>query len=295
MIYEVTEKPITVRAKNFSPQRKTNNDMSVIRKFFGEQRVANEKVLSIYLTAGYPRAEDTLPLLDTLVAAGADMIELGVPFSDPLADGPTIQMASQKALENGTTMLQCINTARLFKSRHPEVPVLLMGYANPFYKFGLQRLVDMCAAAAVDGFIIPDLPPEEADELVQMMHAADMDLVFLASPNTPDERLATINHQSRGFIYAVSIAGVTGARKKLPRETEAFLKRLRRASDHPLMIGFGISSPEMAATMCGHGHGVIIGSAVIDLIARNPELKAAQTAVFDFVNRVKFAMRKSRK
>lgn len=267
--------------------------MTFIRQYLGDKRKQNEKILSIYLTAGFPTPEATLPLMETLVDAGADMIELGIPFSDPLADGPTIQAASQTALENGTTILQCVNALRLFRTTH-HVPVLLMGYVNPFFRFGWERLVDLAASASVDGFIIPDLPPEESDDMVTQVRRANMDLVFLASPNTPPERLAIINERTSGFVYAVSVTGVTGARKKLPRETSEFLRRLRRESDHPILIGFGISNPETAVQMSREGNGVIIGSAVIDLIARSPDLKSARKAVHEFVSRVKAAMHRAR-
>ena len=264
--------------------------MSFIRQFFGNMRKANQKVLSIYLPAGYPTSEATLPLLDTLVEAGADMIELGIPFSDPLADGPTIQRASQQAIANGTTLLQSLNFLRLFRTKHPQVPALLMGYANPFFRFGWDRLVDMAAAADVSGFIIPDLPPEECEPILSRIHSSGMDLIFLATPNTPPERLRLINAKGRGFLYAVSLTGVTGARKNLPPETKAFLQRLRRESSHPIMVGFGISTPQLAAQMAKEGNGVIIGSAVIDLIENSPDLPAARKAVFEFVSQVKKAM-----
>jgi len=248
-----------------------------------------EKLLAIFLTAGYPEPAATLPLLDTLVEAGADLIELGVPFSDPLADGPTIQMASQKALAAGITLTQVLLCAKEFCSAR-ATPLLLMGYANPFMQMGWKKVIAAAAEAGVSGFIIPDLPPEESDFLQNDLAAARLDLIHLISPNTTAERIERINALTRSFVYAVSVTGVTGARAQLPLEAERFLQRLKAQVAHPVLLGFGVSQPETARRAAQLCEGVIIGSAVIERIAAAPDLVSAQKNAFEFVSAVKRAL-----
>jgi tryptophan synthase alpha chain len=248
-----------------------------------------EKLLSIFLTAGYPEPAATLPLLDTLVEAGADLIELGVPFSDPLADGPTIQMASQKALAAGTTLAHALQLAKEFCRDH-ATPLLLMGYANPFVQMGWEKLVALAREAGVSGFIIPDLPPEESGFLQNDFANHDLDLIHLVSPNTTAPRIARIEELTRSFVYAVSVTGVTGARAQLPEETVRFLQRLKTQVTHPVLMGFGVSQPEIARAAAQHCDGVIIGSAVIERIAAAPDLASAQNSVFEFAAGIKGAL-----
>ena len=245
--------------------------MSAVREMIARKRAGGGKVLSVFLTAGYPTPAATLPLLQTLAEAGVDLIELGVPFSDPLADGPTIQMASQKALAAGTTVAAVLEMLADFKRSSP-VPVLLMGYANPFMQFGWEKLVQRAQAAGAAGFIIPDLPPEESREVDGKFAAAGLDLIHLVSPNTRAGRVAQIDAANRGFIYAVSVTGVTGSRRQVAESTLSFLQRLRQTVRAPVLVGFGISGPETARRLAAHCDGVIIGSAVIDVIeaAANP-------------------------
>ncbi len=248
-----------------------------------------EKLLSIFLTAGYPAPAATLPLLNTLVEAGADLIELGVPFSDPLADGPTIQMASQKALAAGVTLTQTLQLAREFCSAH-ATPLLLMGYANPFMQMGWREMIAAASEAGVSGFIIPDLPPEESEFLQNDFTAAQLSLIHLVSPNTTTERMARINALTEGFVYAVSVTGVTGARTQLPTATAHFLQRLKAQVAHPVLLGFGVSRPETARAAAQICEGVIIGSAVIECIAAAADLASARKSVFEFVSAIKNAL-----
>ncbi len=263
--------------------------MSLLGGYLSGKKSNNQKLLSIYLTAGFPAPEATLPLLETIAAAGADFIELGIPFSDPLADGPTIQEASQIALKNGITLPQILKTLKEFKHNH-DTPVLLMGYTNPFWQYGWEKLATDAKQAGASGFIIPDLPPEECHDIRKTLAAEELDLVFLATPNTPTQRLKRINDLTNAFIYAVSITGVTGARERLPEETKHFLKHLRQFSGYPVLVGFGISGPETAKTMSQFCDGVIIGSAIINCISRHHELNAAREAVYQFVKSVKQAL-----
>ena len=263
--------------------------MSPLKDMLENKRRNGKKVLSIFLTAGYPEPAATLPLLEAIVAGGADLIELGVPFSDPMADGPTIQSASQQALAAGTTLPLTLDLLRQFTARH-STPVLLMGYANPFYQFGWERLMQEASQAGAAGFIIPDIPPEESGELQVAARHHQLDLVFLVSPNTPEARVAQVVENTSAFIYAVSLTGTTGAREGLPAQTGDFLQRLRRQTDHPILVGFGVSNPETARMMCQWADGVIIGSAVIQQIASAPDLESACRAVTAFVKSIRLGI-----
>jgi len=262
---------------------------STFSQYLAEKRAANRKIVSIYLTAGYPNLNATLPLLRSLVKGGAELIELGVPFSDPLADGPTIQAASQQALEAGITLKKTLELLREFR-KESDVPVILMGYANPFYCYGWEKLCLDAAEAGASGFIIPDLPPEESESLNHEALKNGLDLIYLISPNTPPSRVENIVKISRGFIYAVSLTGVTGARQNLPEETSIFLQRLKSQTDQPVLIGFGISNQQTAKSMAEYGDGVIIGSAVINTIRESRDLFTACSNVEAFVRSIRKAI-----
>jgi len=264
--------------------------MSYLKQYIKDKKTSGEKLLSIYLTAGFPTIDATLPLLETIVDAGADLIELGVPFSDPLADGPTIQHASRVAIQGGITLDDIIEILAEFNSRN-RVPTLLMGYTNPFLQFGWEKLAARAAEAGVSGFIIPDLPPDECHPISGMLTRKSLELIFLAAPNTPVERLRYIDRLSGAFIYAVSLTGVTGIREKLPGETQMFLKRLRQLSSHPILAGFGISGPESARRSAPFCEGVIIGSAIIQLIRESSNLQDAREDIHRFIIEVKKALR----
>ncbi|MCA9732611.1 MAG: tryptophan synthase subunit alpha [Deferribacteres bacterium] len=263
--------------------------MNNLRGTLEAKRTKNRKILSIYLTAGYPDLQATVPLLKAIVDAGADLIELGVPFSDPQADGPVIQEASHKALEAGTTVGAIFPILKEFR-RYSSVPVILMGYANPFMKYGWQRIVKDAAEAGANGFIIPDLPPEESDEFAVLCHDAGLDLIFLVSPVTTPERIEKINELTTGFIYAVSITGVTGVRQSLPPATHAFLKRLRQQTSHPALVGFGVANAESAQILAEESDGVIIGSAIIRRISEAESTQEACTSVGSFIREIRSAL-----
>jgi tryptophan synthase alpha chain len=216
-----------------------------------------------YAVLGYPTPEASLQVIQTLATTGADLMELGVPFSDPLADGPTIQAATQCALENGVTLSRCIAMVAELRTRGAGTPAMLMSYTNPILAYGVRRFVADSAAAGVDGFIVPDLPPEEAGELEDACHQHRLGLVYLLAPTSSPERTALVADKSQGFIYLVSLTGVTGARDALPPGLADFVTRVRNVTRKPLAIGFGIGSGEQARAVAQLAEGVIVGSALV--------------------------------
>lgn len=220
-----------------------------------------------YIPLGYPTPEASLDAVRAVVAAGADMVELGVPFSDPLADGPTIQAATQRALENGITVETCLQMAAQLRTEGISVPFLLMGYLNPFLAYGLENLVADAAKIGVDGFIIPDLPPEEADEMDALCRKHNLALVYFLAPTSTPERIARVTEKARGFIYLVSLTGVTGARNRLSDTLPQFVARVRAATDTPLAVGFGIGDGAQARHVAQFADGVIVGSALVKRMA----------------------------
>ena len=218
-----------------------------------------------YVTVGYPSIEATLKVVPLLASSGADMVELGIPFSDPLADGVTIQKASFYALKNGVTTRLCLEVARQL-SQQVDVPLLFMTYFNPVLGYGPERFCSDCVMSGIDGLIIPDLPPDEGADLEAITRSKGLDLVYLLAPTSTGERIRLVAHRSRGFIYLVSVAGVTGARETLPADLEAFVSRVRAAATQPVCVGFGISSPEHARQVAPMADGVIVGSRIIQLM-----------------------------
>ena len=216
-----------------------------------------------YFTLGFPTHLASLEVVEAIAAAGADLIELGVPFSDPLADGPAIQHSTQIALENGSTVKECLESVCILRERDVSQPLLLMGYYNPILAYGPERFIADAGQAGTDGLIVPDLPMEEAGVLEAACQQNGLALVYLVAPTTTDERLAQVTAHSTGFVYIVSLTGVTGVRSSLSAGLPEFLQRVRRVTDKPLAVGFGISTPEQAARVGEIAEGVIIGSAVI--------------------------------
>lgn len=253
--------------------------MSQLEATFARLRAEGRVALMPYLCIGHPSARAMLDIVPAAAAAGADLFELGVPFSDPLADGATIQAATQRALEIGTRIDECFAQARALRQRGVTAPFTMMGYYNPIFQRGVERFCAEAADAGVDGLIVPDLPPEEADDLVAAGRAHGIDLIFMLAPTSTDARVRLVAEKATGFIYLVSLVGVTGERSALPAELEAFVARVRRHTPLPLAVGFGIADPTQAGRVARIADGVIVGSAVVRVAdrARDP---AAEVAAF---------------
>lgn len=225
---------------------------------------------------GFPSREGTDDVFDAMVEGGADLVEVEIPFSDPVADGASIQKVAFEALENGITPPDCLEFVRRARSRHPDTPIVIMTYLNPVLAYGMERFAADAADAGVDGMILVDLPPEEADGPKAALQKHDIDLIFLVSPTSSDERLRSITAQSSGWVYCVSVTGVTGARATLSTELPDFLARVRRCTGLPLAVGFGISRREHIENLTGLADGVVVGSAFMDTIRNaGPEGPAA--------------------
>ncbi len=230
--------------------------------------------LIAYVTVGYPSIEDTLEVVPLLASNGCDIIELGIPFSDPLADGVTIQKASLRALQNGVTPELCLQVAKQL-SQKVNIPLVFMTYYNPVYSSGTEGFCAACAGSGIDGLIIPDLPPDEGSELETITQRQGLDLIYLLAPTSTEERIRLVTQKSGGFIYLVSVTGVTGAREILPENLESFVARVRNVTSKPLCVGFGISTPEQARQVARIADGVIVGSRVIQLMEAEDGLQSA--------------------
>jgi len=226
---------------------------------------SGRKALIAYITVGYPSLDATLKVVPVLAQSGCDIVELGIPFSDPLADGATIQKASFHALKNGVTPQLCLEVAAQLRQK-VEIPLVFMTYYNPVFSYGLKKFCSACARSGVDGLIIPDLTPEEGAELDTATKSCALDFIYLLAPTSTEERIKLVAERSRGFIYLVSVTGVTGARNVLPADLEAFVSRVRRLAHQPLCVGFGISTPEQAGQVARIADGVIVGSRIIQLM-----------------------------
>jgi tryptophan synthase alpha chain len=236
------------------------------------------KALAAYITAGYPDIKATPAIATALAESGADIIELGIPFSDPLADGATIQKASYLALQNGTTPEMCLEAAAAIRDKI-KTPLVFMTYYNPVLNYGLEKFCRRCAAAGINGLIVPDLPPEEGTELENIAIKQGLDMIYMLAPTSTDARIVEAGKRSRGFIYLVSITGVTGAREELPPELESFVKRVRKKAGQPLCVGFGISTAVQAGRVAAVADGVIVGSRLIQLIEEDSTLKSLKNFV----------------
>ena len=221
-----------------------------------------------YFPVGYPDLETSLDVIEVMSKNGADLIEIGFSFSDPLADGPIIQKATQIALENGVTTHNVISAVAELRRRGVTIPLILMGYYNPMLAYGLENFVRDARAAGIDGFIIPDLPPEESQELAAFL--ADLPQICMLAPTTPDDRIENIARHAKGFIYLVSVTGVTGSRTSLPDGIDKLVERVRKHTNIPICVGFGIGTPEQAQAMGKLADGVIVGSACVRTIGANP-------------------------
>jgi tryptophan synthase alpha chain len=229
-------------------------------------RGRDEKAMGLFLTDGFPHPDATVPLLHAIDRGGADFIELGMPFSDPLAEGRPIQRASAQALSHGVTLPDTLQTAATFR-KESETPVLLMGYVNPILKYGIEAFCQDAAQAGVDGLILPDLPPEESDHLCDAAASHDLDLVFLVAPNTSDDRIITVDERATGFVYAVSVTGLTGSDLSDTPTLDAYLQKAQRLTEqNPLLVGFGIKTHDDAMRLSRHTDGYIVGSALINRV-----------------------------
>lgn len=246
--------------------------MNSIKQAFEKQKQRGYGCLVGYITAGDPTPERTIEIANALIRGGVDVLELGLPFSDPIADGPTIQAASLRALKAGTTPMRVIEVAREIKAKHPTVPVVIMTYYNPVFKLGVERFLASAKAAGVDGFIVPDLPVEEASDYRKAAAESGLDTIFLASPATSKERLRRVVDASSGFLYLVSRFGVTGAQTDVAETTVELIRKVQpfTAGKVPLAVGFGISKPEHVARVISAGaDAAIVGSAFINIVAGN--------------------------
>lgn len=242
------------------------NGVDHIAKTFSSVRTEKRAALMPYFTLGYPTSDLSREIIASIASAGADLIELGIPFSDPLADGPTIQRSTQVALENGISVQRCLDLIGSLRQHGVTQPLLLMGYYNPILAYGVSRFVAAAASAGVDGFIIPDLPLEEADDMESLCRDHQLALVHMLAPTSTDERVQAVANRTSGFAYLVSLTGVTGARQALSDGLASFVGRVKRVARLPLAVGFGISTPEQAREVGGIADGVIVGSALIGTV-----------------------------
>ncbi len=257
--------------------------MSRIAGTFAKLRAANRRALIPFITAGDPSKEVTVPLMHALVKAGADIVELGVPFSDPMADGPVIQRASERALEGGTNLTRVLTMVREFRKQNAETPVVLMGYLNPFEIAGYQAFAKAAAEAGVDGVLTVDLPPEEAEEFLAAVKGHDIDLIFLLAPTSDEARIRRICDTASGFVYYVSLKGVTGASHLDVASVAEKVNEIKRFTDLPVGVGFGISDGRTAAEIAAVSDAVVVGSVLVKTIEsvldRPKEIPQALAAV----------------
>lgn len=244
--------------------------MNRIEKTFRNLKRKGRKAFIPYIMAGDPDLDKTREVILTFEEAGADIVELGIPFTDPLADGPTIQRAAERALRAGVTLRKVIGFVRGLRQL-TQIPIVLMTYYNPVFKYGEERLVRDAVDSGVDGLIIPDLPPDEAGGLIKLSRKAGISTIFLLAPTSTEDRVKKIAKASTGFIYYVSITGITGARLEINESLADSIKNIRAITDKPLCIGFGVSNPEEASRMSAIADGVIVGSAIVKILRESPE------------------------
>ena len=265
-------------------------DTSRIAKKFEFLAAECRPGLVTFLTAGDPNTKMSLQTLLQLPAAGADIIELGMPFSDPMADGPVIQASSQRALVAGANMKKTLAMVAAFRENDQETPLVLMGYYNPVYVYGVDKFITDSETAGVDGLIIVDLPPEES-EVRDVLKKSNIKLIYLIAPTTNDERLPKVVEHGSGFIYYVSIVGITGTKTATSKAVEAALTRLRRHTDLPIAVGFGIKTPEQAAEIAQYADAAVVGSALVSCVEKNLDVNgkptpACVTSVLDLVGQI---------
>jgi len=256
--------------------------LSRIDEVFKRLKKENGVALMPFMTAGDPDLHMTGSVIRELEKNGADIIELGIPFSDPLADGPTIQRSSQRALAGGVSLAKILIFLKELR-RDVSIPIVLMGYYNPFFRYGLERFAGDAKEAGADGLIVPDLPPEEAEDLIREARRVDLDTVFLLAPTSTEERIKRIAAVSRGFVYYVSLTGVTGQRDRLSDDIGLSIDRIRKVTSQPVCVGFGISKPEHAGRVSRFADGVIVGSALVGFIEEHLNDPACPFRAGDFL------------
>ena len=263
--------------------------MNRIQNVF-KNRKDDQKLMSLFITAGYPDLDSTVDLILGFEENGADIIELGMPFSDPLADGPTIQQSSDVAIQNGITMNKIFEMVKEVR-KHSEIPIVLMGYMNPVLRYGVDKFTQNAEEAGVDGLIIPDIPLEEDGIIKEQAEKSNLNIVHLVAPNTSDVRMKQADENSQGFVYCVSVTGVTGARdgEEVSKSVSRFIERVRsNITQNPVMVGFGIKSHADALDIASNADGFIVGSALIDTIKKHYPNEGWQSELFSFVHSLKF-------
>jgi tryptophan synthase alpha chain len=266
-------------------------NLTRLSKRFVELRAAGEVGIVAYITAGDPSLDATLKFVLALAEAGADVIELGVPFSDPLADGPTIQRASERALKSGTNLPAVINLVRRIREKS-QIPLVLFSYYNPVFQMGLEKFAAAASSAEADGVLITDLTPEESEDHRRILAAHHLDTIFLAAPTSDDARIAKIAAVSTGFLYLISRTGVTGAKDAMPDEVPALLRRIRAKTQLPIAVGFGISLPGHVSLLGGLADAAVVGSALVAEIEKASSIDSAASALATLVASLKEAGRK---
>lgn len=257
-----------------------------ISKVLGRMKEERKKALITFITAGDPDIDTTKEIIFELEKSGADIIELGIPFSDPMADGPTIQAAYERALKKGTRLAEVLALVKEVREKS-EIPIVLFGYYNPIFKYGLKRFASDAKAAGADGALIVDLPPEEADDLKNELDKTGLDLIFLLTPTSGEDRIKIVASKASGFIYFVSVTGVTGARREVSGKLPAYVKKVKKHTSLPVGVGFGISTPEQAKEVAVFSDAVIVGSAIINIIGKSSGSETLLKEVGDFVSSLK--------
>lgn len=244
--------------------------ISRIGKTFKKLKKEGRKAFIPYIMAGDPSLDKTKEVVLLFEECGADIVELGVPFSDPLADGPTIQRASERALKNGVTLRKAISHVKDIRQM-TQIPIVLMTYFNPVFKYGVENFIKNAKIAGVDGVIIPDLPPDEAEDFIKLSREAALDTIFLLAPTSTEDRIKKVIKVSKGFIYYVSITGITGTTLLLDGSMEVLISKIKRYTDKPVAVGFGVSTPEEASAVARVSDGVIVGSAIVKKLYESPD------------------------
>lgn len=264
--------------------------MSRIKEVLENLKSQDKKALITYITVGDPNLSVSREIIRQLIEKGADILELGVPFSDPTADGPVIQAASQRALKTGINLTDILALVKEIR-QVSRIPIILFGYYNPFFVFGVREMTQRAKEAGVDGLLVVDLPYEEADELKKYTDQADLDLIFLLAPTSNDARIKMISRKARGFLYYISMTGVTGSTLSFGQYIEEDIQRIKKYTDLPIAIGFGISTPDQARSMGKFAEGVVVGSAIVRIIEENRDSPQLLQKVGDFVAGLKQALK----